>query len=403
MRRGGRLALWGAAAVALCAVASPPSSLAAEGEAFVWDKPAWLPPPFVPEDNPMTAEKVLLGRHLFYDARLSADDTIACVSCHLQERGFADGRPLPVGVHATPGVRNAPGLTNVAYFPTLTWANPNLDSLEVQSLLPMFGDNPDEMGLAGREEALFARLGADPVYADLFPRAFPEEEGAITLFTLTRALAAFQRTLISARSAYDLYKYEGQSEAMSAAALRGEDLFFDHALECYHCHSGFNFTNNLRTGRSAFTETAFHNTALYNTDGQGAYPLGNTGLLEVTDNPDDMGRFRTPTLRNVAVSGPYMHDGSLPTLEEVIRHYEAGGRRLDDGPHAGDGAQNPLKDPLIIGFTLTDNQRGDLIAFLESLTDTQFLTTPAFADPWPEGHPARATRQMPLPLSQETP
>lgn len=356
------------------------TTAAAAALAFEWAIPAWLPPPPVPADNPMTVEKVELGRHLFYDARLSADGTIACASCHLQERAFTDGRPTSVGIHGTVGSRNAPGLGNVGYLPTLTWDNPLVDSLEFHALIPLFGEAPEEMGNAGQEAALFARLAADSYYEQAVPGAFPERP-EISLFTITRALAAFQRTLVSARSAYDRFKYEGDRTALSAAALRGEALFFDHRMECYHCHLGFNFTNNLVTSRSAFPETSFHNTGL----GVGG------GLAAFTHRPQDEGRFRTPSLRNVAVTAPYMHDGRFATLEEVIRHYAAGGAAALSGP------PDPRRDPLMIGFRVTDDEIADLIAFLESLTDEAFLADPAFADPWPGGHPARAHRLMPPP------
>ncbi len=366
---------------------------AGDTPAYRWAIPAWLPPPPVPADNPMTPAKVELGRHLFYDARLSRDGTIACMSCHLPEHGFADRRPLAVGIGGAKASRNAMGLTNVGYLPVLTWANPNLKSLEFQALIPIFGEHPVEMGMAGRETALFARLRADPVYRDLFGQAFPERQGEASLFTVTRALAAFQRTLISADSPYDRFKYGGDRTALSDGARRGEELFFDHRLECYHCHSGFNFTNTWQTARMPFPEVGFHNNGLYNRDGKGAYPPDAEGIREHTGEAADMGRFRTPSLRNVALTAPYMHDGSLPTLDAVIDHYGAGGHTIHAGPNAGIGAASPLKDPLIQGFRLSVQERADLIAFLESLTDRAFITNPAHADPWPEGHPARATRR----------
>jgi cytochrome c peroxidase len=343
----------------------------------------------------MTIAKVELGRHLFYDARLSADGTVACVSCHVQERAFTDGRALAVGLHGIRGIRNAPGLANVGYNPALTWANPHMDTLEFQALLPLFGTEPVEMGMAGRETELFARLAADAYYPQAFVAAFPERGGAIELFTLTRALGAFQRSLISVDSSYDRFKYGGDPSAMSEAALRGEQLFFDHRFECYHCHMGVMFTDNLQTARSPFVETGFHNTGLYNIGGTGAYPPHAEGLAEFTGRAEDIGKFRTPSLRNVAVTAPYMHDGSIATLEEVIAHYAAGGRTIARGPHAGDGAAHANKNGLLIGFDATAAEKRDLIAFLESLTDTGFLTNPAFGDPWPETHPARATRVMP--------
>lgn len=370
------------------------TGLARQAGHFIWPLPAWMPVPPVPEDNPMSAEVVELGRHLFYDSRLSRDGTIACMSCHVQERAFTDGRALSVGINGTVGIRNAPSLANVGYYPQLTWANPHVTSLEFQSLIPLFGDNPEEMGGNGREAEIFARLAADPYYAQAFPAAFPERPD-IDLFTVTRALGAFQRTLISVDSAYDRFKYWGEADAIPDAARRGEQLFFDHRFECYHCHSGVLFTDNLQTSRSAFAETGSHNNGLYNIGGTGAYPAWATGFYEFTGHEADMGRFRTPSLRNVAVTAPYFHDGSAETLRDVLDHYAAGGRTIPDGPYAGNGSQNPHKDGMLVGFTATDAEIADIIAFLESLTDQAFLTNPAYADPWPADHSAVAERVEP--------
>lgn len=353
-----------------------------EADEFDWQIPDWLPPPPVPADNPMTEAKVQLGRHLFYDRRLSPDATVACANCHHQSLGFSDGLTRSRGIDGIEAPRNANTLANVGYSPVLTWANPHMHSLEIQSLVPLFGDEPREMGNNGQENELFARLAEDSTYARLFNEAFPDHDGSINLATLTRALAAFQRTLISVDSAYDRYKYAGETDAISESALRGEALFFSETVECYHCHQGFNFTDTVQTSRGGFTETAFHNTGLYNVRGSGDYPARSLGLYEITGQPQDMGRFRTQSLRNVAVSAPYFHDGSAATLDDVIDHYAAGGRTLE-GEYAGVGSDNPFKDSLIRGFSITQEQRRDLIAFLESLTDEKFLSNPRFANPWP--------------------
>ena len=214
MKRLQRLALTAMLAAAGTAL------LAATGEAWRWPLPDWVPPPAVPEDNPMSAAKVALGRHLFYDRRLSRDGSMACASCHEQARAFTDGKAVSKGVTGEFGTRSAMSLANVAYLPVLTWQNPQLKSLEVQSLIPLFGEHPVEMGLAGREQQLFAMLQADPVYGGLFARAFPDEarQGDAALYslaTLTRALASFQRTLLSLGSPYDRYRYGSQPDALS--------------------------------------------------------------------------------------------------------------------------------------------------------------------------------------------
>jgi cytochrome c peroxidase len=368
---------------AMLAIASV-AMLAAADQAWHWPLPDWVPPPVVPADNPMTADKVALGRHLFYDKRLSADGTMACASCHEQARAFTDGKAVSPGVTGQVGARSAMSLANVAYLPVLTWQNPQLTSLEVQALIPLFGEHPVEMGLAGREQPLFATLRADPVYRRLFARAFPEQArhgdaALVSLATLTKALASFQRSLLSFGSPYDRYRYGGQKDAISAAAKRGEDLFFGEKLECYHCHGGFNFTDNLQHARTPFAETGFHNTGLYNEDGRGAYPADSPGIVEFTGEAHDAGRFRTPTLRNVAVTAPYMHDGSIATLPEVLRtHYAKAGRAAHRGQ-----AVNPLRSELIAGFEISEPEIDDVVAFLLSLTDERFLQDPAHGDPWP--------------------
>ena len=351
---------------------SPPPS----AETFHWTKPGWAPTPLVPKDNPMSDAKVRLGRALFYDKRLSIDESMSCSTCHQQPRAFTDGERTHLGVNGLPGNRNAMTLTNVAFFPSYTWANPTVKSLEKQMLIPLFGDHPLEMGMTGHEDELFSRLAHDPDYPREFSQAFPVENGRIDLRTIAQAIAAFERTLLSFDSPYDHYK-RGQPNAISASAKRGEGLFFSERLECYHCHDGVNFTDNDKQEGQAFEERGFHNTGLYNEDGNGAYKPWDHGLRDVTSNPQDEGAFRTPTLRNVAVTGPYMHDGSLSTLEAVIReHYAAKGHSCFTGK-----GPNPLRSEFIEGFTINDREIKDLVAFLQSLTDPSFLNNPAFSDP----------------------
>ena len=371
------------AVVAVLLLAGSASGAEQQASAFHWELPAWLPPPLVPADNPMSKAKVELGRRLFYDRRLSGDGSMACATCHQQAKAFTDGRTRPAGISGEIHPRNAMALTNVAYLPVLTWANPLITRLEQQALLPLFGETPVEMGMAGREGEMFARLAVEPRYPALFKVAFPERNGSITLETVTKALAAFQRTLISARSPYDRYRYSGEPAAISESAKRGEGLFFSERLECFHCHGGFNFTDSLVHSRKPFAEFGFHNTGLYNLDGRGAYPSDNTGLIEHTGRPEDMGRFRTPSLRNVALTAPYMHDGSIASLREVVAHYAAGGRTVPSGPFAGHGSRSPLRSPFLPGFRLSEQEITDLLAFLESLTDTEFVQEPRFRDPWP--------------------
>lgn len=342
--------------------------------AYQWRLPAWAPRPLVPADNPMSDAKVELGRLLFYDKRLSADGSFSCATCHQQAHAFTDGRKLAIGVTGEAHPRNSMSLTNAAYNPVLTWADPAQHLLETQALTPMFGTHPVEMGLAGREAMIVKLLSGDARYTRLFHAAFPQEKDAGTLPNLTRAIAAFERTLLSFDSPYDRYRYGGDKTAISASAMRGETLFFSERMKCFHCHGGINFTDTVMHERLEHPEMAFHNTGLYNVDGKGAYPADNTGVMAVTGKPEDMGKFRAPTLRNIAVSAPYMHDGSIATLDEVLEHYARGGR-----------AANPLKSEFITGFTMSTQEKEDLIAFLQSLTDYGFLRDPAFADPYASG------------------
>jgi cytochrome c peroxidase len=342
-----------------------------------------VPKPLEPAANPITPAKVELGRYLFYDTRLSSDGSLSCASCHVQARAFTDGRAVSRGVTGSATPRNAMSLANVAYFPVLTWANPLMQHLERQALVPLFGQEPVELGLAGMDEEVIGRLSSQGIYRRLFTAAFPDAHGEISIATVVRALAAFERTLISVRSPYDRYRYEGDVDAVSDSAIRGEALFFSERLECHHCHNGLNLSDTVLHERNKLGEVAYHNTGLYNIDGKGAYPPENIGIAEITGRPEDMGRFRAPSLRNVAVTAPYMHDGSIASLDAVIDHYAEGGRTIPAGPHAGVGRTNPLKSSFLPGFTLTPDERRDLVAFLESLTDEEFLRDPRFSNPWP--------------------
>lgn len=343
--------------------------------------PDGFPAPVVPADNPMTPEKVDLGRHLFYEKQLSYNGTQSCGSCHQQALGFADGLPLALGSTGEIHPRNAMGLTNVAYAQRLTWGHPTLSLLEQQALGPLFGEDPVEMGMRGREAELLERLAARPLYVEKFAAAFPTDADPITLDNILKALASFERTLISANSRYDQYM-AGDETALNDSEKRGMELYFDEVTECFHCHGGFNLSDATDFAGSVAATPAFHNTGLYNLNGSGDYPERNGGIFEITGNREQMGQFRAPTLRNIAESKPYMHDGSIPDLEGVVEHYASGGRTIESGPYAGAGYLNPYKDGFVRGFALSDQAKADLVAFLKALSDQEFLTNPAFADPF---------------------
>ncbi|HLT90715.1 MAG TPA: di-heme enzyme [Woeseiaceae bacterium] len=369
-----------AAAVALAAAAGVAALLVAGREGYEWTLPAGVPPPPVPDDNPMSAAKVELGRRLFYDTRLSVNGSMACATCHRQELAFTDGRARSIGATGEVHPRGAMTLANAGYASRLTWANPLLDTLEVQALTPLFGDDPVEMGMAGREADIVELVRSDPWYRAAFEEAFPSDAKPWSTLNVVRAIAAFVRTIVSFDSPYDRY-LRGDESALSPSAVRGMQLFFSERLECFHCHGGFNFTDSSTHANAIVTPFGFHNNGLYNIGSTGAYPPDNTGLHDITGERRDMGRFKAPTLRNVAVTAPYMHDGSMRTLDEVVEHYRRGGRLVEDGPYAGDGRRNPYKSAFVRGFELTAEEKMDLIAFLASLTDLSLLTNPRYADP----------------------
>ncbi|MFM8411772.1 MAG: MbnH family di-heme enzyme, partial [Alphaproteobacteria bacterium] len=326
-----------------------PTATPGPGGAFAWNLPAGFPLPIVPADNPMSQVKVELGRRLFYDVRLSRNGTQACASCHRQELAFSDGATTSRGSTGELTPRNSPSLANAVYNPTLTWMNPLLDTFEKQALVPLFGESPVELGFGGREDELAARVAADPVYRSMFDEAFPGEAEPVSVGNLVKALGAFQRTLVSGSSPYDRW-VAGEEDALSASAKRGKDLFFSELLECRHCHGGLNFASALQHDGSPREKTPFENNGLYDVGGTGAYPAPNVGLVEFTGDVRDSGRMKPPTLRNIALTAPYMHDGSIATLEGVVEHYARGGRKTDSGPAAGDGALSPYKSTFITGF-----------------------------------------------------
>lgn len=367
-------------AVSACAVvtalllAQALATPALAGE-YVWNLPRGFPVPPVPADNPMTDEKVALGRMLFYEQRLSITGKFSCASCHEQARAFTDGRAQALGATGQAHSRSAMSLANVAYLPSLQWADPNLRSLEAQVLGPLLNEHPVEMGLKGREAQVLRELATDDVYSSAFVRAFPGESDPVTLPNVQRALASFERTMISGRSAFDRRVFGDDREAMSPAALRGMEVFA--RVGCGRCHSGVAFSGPLASAGGAPTQPLFANTGLYNTDGKGRYPETAPGVAAVTKREADHGRFRVPTLRNVAVTAPYMHDGSVATLGDVIDHYASGGRQALLGP----ARKNYYRDKRIAPFGITPRERTDLIAFLESLTDEAFLSDPRLATP----------------------
>ena len=342
------------------------------GADFDWSIPKGFPRPYVPPDNPMSIAKVELGRYLFYDKHLSVNGKESCGSCHRQELAFTDGRARAEGTTGQVHPRSSMSLVNVAYVGRLTWANPTLDSLEEQALTPMLGEQPVELGLKGHEQEFLNTLRRDPLYQRLFLQAFRGSNDLYTLPNVTKAIAAFERTIVSMRSPYDRYRYGGESSAISASAKRGELLFSSSERGgCFQCHGGWNFTAIRFEGSEENRGEGDPRSGFFNT-GVSLYEPPNRGLYEHTQRSEDIGKFRAPTLRNIALTAPYMHDGSIATLEEVLDHYSAGGKM-----------EHPNKSHILRPFRLTDSEKHDLIEFLRSLTDEELLLDPRWSDPWP--------------------
>ena len=350
------------AVVALGAVAS-----AAD---FSWNLPPGFPKPAVPAANPMSEAKVGLGRYLFYDTRLSFNGKESCATCHRQALAFTDGRAHAEGTTVQLHPRSSMSLVNVAYATSLTWENPALTSLEDQALGPMLNVEPVELGLKGHEREVLDKLRQEAVYQRLFPLAFPGEAELYTLPNVTKALAAFERTIISMRSPYDRYRWGGDMAAISDAAKRGELVFSSSERgRCFRCHDGWNFSS-VRYDGSPQRTVGDGMRDFFNT-GVALYAAPNRGAYEYTKQPEDMGKFRAPTLRNVAVTAPYMHDGSLASLEDVIDHYAAGGKYSDAN-----------KSRILQPLKLSDGDKKDLVEFLKSLTDEELLRDPRWSNPW---------------------
>ncbi len=333
---------------------------------YSWNLPHNIPPPPVPADNPLTEESIILGEKLFFDKGLSANNTISCSSCHDPEHAFAEPKTVSVGANGDALNRNALALVNVAYNASFTWAHNNLESIEKQLMIPLFNEHPVEMGVTGNEKRILKRFEGSE-YRALFEAAYGDDTP--NLNNILKALASYVRSLVSFNSAFDNYAYAQDDDALTPQQLEGLNLFFSERTECFHCHGGLNFTQSSKHSFQPFTAQPFHNTGLYNEDGKGSYPESDMGLYSVTHNKDDMGKFRAPTLRNVALTAPYMHDGSIATLDEVIEFYARGGNVAE--------SPNPYRSSFIKSFAITEEEKAALVAFLQSLTDEEFVKTHA--------------------------
>lgn len=343
------------------------------------------PPPYTVY-APTHSSLEQLGRYLFFDPRLSATGGKSCAGCHDPALFFTDGYRRSPGIYADPALRNAPSLLNTAHLKALNWANPSVTTFEAQMLRPLFNDSPIEMGLKGSHEStqipyiqdsfglpfqrVLTQMATDTLYGRLSTSIWGITPQEWTQRHVIEAIAAYEKTLISFNSPYDNW-LKGHKDALSPEAEAGRQLFFSKRLGCGNCHSG-----------TLLTDHKMYNIGLYNTQPDGSYPPSDQGLYEETFHPADKGRFRTPSLRNIARTAPYFHDGSAENLNEVLLIFSAGGRNIMDGLLAGDGRNNVNKSDKIQPFVITTEEKRHLILFLESLTDSTVLVNPWFQNPF---------------------
>jgi cytochrome c peroxidase len=341
--------------------------------------PLGLPPLPIPADNPQTPEKITLGDKLFHDKRFSKTGEVNCATCHDKEKGFTDRLTVSEGINKLTGTRNAPTVINAAYMKSQFWDGRE-PTLESQSSQPFV--NPIEMGLENHDPILKI-VRTDPEYADLFKKAFNKKGDQISMKEVEQAIAAFERTVISGDSPFDRYQYGGDKKAMSAAAIRGLEIFRGQG-RCVSCHV-------IEETQALFTNSRFHNIgvgfikladkeeevarALLESKRKGAsvdievLTKENTselGRFAISEDVTDMSAFKTSTLRNIEKTGPYMHDGSIKTLEDVVKFYNNGGRLEETDP------LSPFLDGGIRPLNLDDTQKVDLVEFLKALTSPEF-------------------------------
>jgi len=331
--------------------------------------------------NPFSAAKANTGRYLFYDRRMSVNQSKSCASCHAPVFSFTDSYRRSIGALGDNVQHNARALVNIVFNRYLTAADSTLHFPEQQIDNPMFHDQPAELGWKGNEETIIARLRKDSFYRSQLPRLFPDDRDPFTTSNLQQCISSFIKTIVAVDAPYDRYAYLKDSTALTTAQLNGMRLFFSDRLHCSACHGGINFSQPAL--RSANGEPAYYqNTGLYNINGTGNYPAGDQGLFELTKRPADKGRFLVPTLRNLAFTAPYLHNGSAESLEEVVTIYENGGRNTAAGDMKGDGRRNPHKNPLVSGFVITPREKKDLIGFLMALSDSAVCNNPQYANPF---------------------
>lgn len=311
---------------------------------FLWTFAVWL----TPAHRGVNDAQIDLGHRLFFERALSKGNAKSCASCHDPKFAFTDRYRRGLGLYADNLPHNTPSLINVRFYRSFNWASPEITTLEAQMERPLFSQHPPEMGMSKEDTLSYKRLAQVKDYNDRFKAAFPMDKQPITWTNIIQAIAAYQRTLVSFNAPFDRFK-KGDEHALNAAAKRGYMLFSSSRLQCITCHPPPYFTDhNIQSSTIGF------------------HDIGYTGN-SVTDRTTHT--FRTPSLRNVAITAPYMHDGGIESLNNVIRFFETGGEDRDS------------KDPLMKRFSLSDSERTDMLAFLESLTDSTIFTNPHFQPP----------------------
>ena len=314
----------------------------------------------------------VLGHYLFFDTKVSINNTKSCASCHSPEFAFTDGYRTSATAFGENVLHNAPSLINAVYLKKYDWANPNATSFETQIKRPLYGKHPIELGLDKHISELQEIFKKDSLYATLFKNAFPDSSKLFTLTQIEIAISAYEKTLVSQASNFD----KGE---LNPSAYNGLKLFTSKRLNCVSCHLPPYFTLATSTEN---VDSVYANIGLYNVGNINEYPQNDNGVYSITHQPKDNGKFKIPSLRNVMLTAPYMHDGSIATIEEVIDIYARGGRNIDYGNYKGDGKLNQNKSQLITGFTLTKDEKRDLVNFLTSLTDSTIFYKQLFRNPF---------------------
>ncbi len=327
-------------------------------------------------DESLEKNKIELGKKLFFDQRLSYNLTKSCSSCHDPKFAFTDGYKKSIGIYGDIHQRNSKPLFNLIDQQYFTAADSTLHSLVQQMDKPLFNQHPPEMGLYNKEKEIIERLEKDKLYPQLFKEAFGNNDKKISFTKVKESISAFVLTIQSYNSKYDHYLSD-KKNILSNNEEAGMVLFFSDRLNCSKCHGGKNF-NEPNIVNETNNKLFYFNTGLYNIDGNGSYPANDIGLMQLTKKNIDMGKYKVPTLRNLAFTAPYYHDGTASTLSEVIEDYNNGGRIIKEGTYKGNGTTNPYKDSRVKKLYLVDTEKKQLLAFLLTLTDSTILHNPNY-------------------------